>query len=558
MKSASMAIGFALALSIAPAWAAEKNPPQIELPGEVALEGDTVRLEGRIRDQSRIVFATLDGQPIAVGPGGAIVLQKKVASGASQLVVAALDEWGNRTEKAIRLVRPAALPELSFGNYYALVIGNNDYKALPKLKTAVGDAQAVAALLQNAYGFETRLLLNASRQQVIGAMAELRGKLKPSDNLLLYYAGHGVLDSYAEEGFWLPVDAAKDNPANWISNGDVTNMLRAIRAKHVMVVADSCYSGTLVRAAPIKIKTAEERSTWLQRMAGKRSRTALVSGELEPVMDAGGGGHSVFAKAFLESLSQNREVTDGQALFAAIKRPVALESDQTPAYSDIRRAGHDGGDFLFIRRGAGRQVASAAPAPRRAARAPAPASVPAAAPAPDRSVELAFWNSIKNSKSAAEYQAYLSQYPRGAFAALAQQRVKSLKRPKPRPQPQRQAAVRPRPAAVDPARALDGTWRAHAVQLFGGDYCPTEIELRVTVRNRRVKGQAGRISMSGRIDANDELEATIVSADNSLFNVQARLKGREFRGQVTVGAMAHLDDPSNIGSGCDLRFTMRR
>jgi uncharacterized caspase-like protein len=327
MRSAALTIGFALALIAGPAGAAEKVAPVIELPAEVALEGDTVRLEGRIRDQSRIVFATLDGQPIAVGPGGAIVLQKKVGSGATVLVVAALDEWGNRTEKTVRLMRPAALPELSFGNYYALVIGNNNYAQLPKLKTAVGDARAVAALLKDAYGFETKLLIDASRQQVIGAMAELRGKLKPSDNLLLYYAGHGVLDSYAEEGFWLPVDAAKDNPANWISNGDVTNMLRAIRAKHVMVVADSCYSGTLVRAAPIKIKTAEERSTWLERMAAKRSRTALVSGGLEPVMDAGGGGHSVFAKAFLESLSQNREVTDGQALFAAIKRPVALESD---------------------------------------------------------------------------------------------------------------------------------------------------------------------------------------------------------------------------------------
>ncbi len=172
-------------------------------------------------------------------------------------------------------------------------------------------------------------------------------------------------------------------------------------------------------------------------------------------------------------------------------------------------------------------------------------------------MELAFWNSIKDSKNAAEYQAYLSQYPKGAFAALARQRVQALKRPKPQPQPQRQAAVR-LPAQVDPARALDGTWRARAVQLFGGDYCPSELELEVTVRNRRLEGHGERITMSGRISVNDELEATIVSADNSLFDVQARLKGREFRGQVTVGAMAHLDDPSNVGSGCDLRFTMRR
>ena len=41
---------------------------------------------------------------------------------------------------------------------------------------------------------------------------------------------------------------------------------------------------------------------------------------------------------------------DGQALFDAIKRPVVLNADQTPQYTDIRHAGHDGGEFMFVRR----------------------------------------------------------------------------------------------------------------------------------------------------------------------------------------------------------------
>ena len=85
-------------------------------------------------------------------------------------------------------------------------------------------------------------------------------------------------------------------------------------------------------------------------MLNKRSRTALVSGGLEPVMDSGGGGHSVFAKAFLDALDNNRTVMEGQALFDAIKRPVVLNSDQTPQYSDIRKAGHEGGEFMFVRK----------------------------------------------------------------------------------------------------------------------------------------------------------------------------------------------------------------
>ncbi len=43
-------------------------------------------------------------------------------------------------------------------------------------------------------------------------------------------------------------------------------------------------------------------------------------------------------------------IIDGQGLYDAIKRPVVLNADQTPQYSDIRRAGHDGGDFLFVRK----------------------------------------------------------------------------------------------------------------------------------------------------------------------------------------------------------------
>ena len=251
--------------------------------------------------------------------------------------------------------------DLHFGQYHALVIGNNDYADLAKLKTAVNDAKGVAEVLERDYGFAVQLLLNATRSDVLRALSQLRGELGPNDNLLVYYAGPGVLDEYAEQGYWLPVDAERDNPANWISNSDITDAMRAIRAKHVMVVADSCYSGTLVRDAAVTINSGLERDAWLKRMTRKRSRTALVSGGLEPVIDSGGGEHSVFAKAFLGALRENEDVLDGQAMFTAVKRPVALESDQTPQYSDIRRSGHDGGDFLFVRRSATRTAALTVP-----------------------------------------------------------------------------------------------------------------------------------------------------------------------------------------------------
>lgn len=137
--------------------------------------------------------------------------------------------------------------DIEFGRYHALVIGINDYKNLPRLETAVNDASAVADLLRQKYAFEVSLLLNPTRSQVIRALDGLRGKLTERDNLLVYYAGHGVLDVEADAGFWMSVDAEESTQADWISIGTVTQTVKAMSAKHVMVVSDSCYSGTLTR-----------------------------------------------------------------------------------------------------------------------------------------------------------------------------------------------------------------------------------------------------------------------------------------------------------------------
>jgi uncharacterized caspase-like protein len=162
---------------------------------------------------------------------------------------------------------------------------------------------------------------------------------------LVYYAGHGWLDKAGEQGYWLPVDAKEDRRSKWVSNGTISTTLKALEAKHVMVVADSCFSGTLVRG----LKITGLRSNYIQRMAQKRARVVMTSGGLEPVVDLGGGGHSPFAKAFIDVLSGNRSVMDGTAMFSQLRRSVMLSADQTPEYSDVRRAGHDGGDFLFKR-----------------------------------------------------------------------------------------------------------------------------------------------------------------------------------------------------------------
>jgi len=239
-----------------------------------------------------------------------------------------------------------SMSEIDFGHYYALIIGNSDYQHLKNLATAINDANAVGSLLEQAYGFEVTCLTNASRKQIIDALSRCRHTLTKKDNLLIYFAGHGWLDKEAGRGYWLPVDSERDSPANWISTGDISDMLKAMSAKHVMVVADSCYSGTLTRSIKLSIRTSE----YFCRMANKRTRVALSSGGLEPVLDDGGYGHSVFAKAFLEVLEKNSGIIEGTRLFNQLRRPVILNAPQTPEYADILYAGHEGGDFLFVRK----------------------------------------------------------------------------------------------------------------------------------------------------------------------------------------------------------------
>jgi hypothetical protein len=84
-------------------------------------------------------------------------------------------------------------------------------------------------------------------------------------------------------------------------------------------------------------------------MARKKTRVVITSGGLEPVED-GRGEHSPFARAFLNALNRNDAIMDGTNLFNAIREPVMLEARQTPEFSNMRFAGHDGGDFLFVRR----------------------------------------------------------------------------------------------------------------------------------------------------------------------------------------------------------------
>ena len=149
------------------------------------------------------------------------------------------------------------LADIKLGNFYALVIGNDDYKNIPKLKSAIVDAKAVGTLLEKEYGFRVTPLFNASRYQILSALSGFRPKLSERDSFLIYYAGHGVLDEDIQRGYWLPIDAEAKNSANWLSTTAIIDEVHGMKALHVLVVSDSCFSATLMRRGIVRGRQCE-------------------------------------------------------------------------------------------------------------------------------------------------------------------------------------------------------------------------------------------------------------------------------------------------------------
>lgn len=250
----------------------------------------------------------------------------------------------------------APLTNAGVGRYYALVIGNDSYQHAPLLKTAVHDARVIDSILRDRYGFETKLMLNASRQEIFQAISHYRRNANEDDSLLVYYAGHGYFDRETDKAYWLPVDARLEDSANWVSADDITSNVRAVPARHILIVSDSCYSGTIYRDLGLAVATTEAtaRDRFLQKLLAGKSRTLMASGGNEPVSDGGGDGHSVFARAFLTGLTKmDRGSFTASELFRDfVQERVAGKANQTPEYNPLRNSGHESGDFVFVRKGA--------------------------------------------------------------------------------------------------------------------------------------------------------------------------------------------------------------
>jgi len=245
----------------------------------------------------------------------------------------------------------------SWGNYHALIIGVNQYKQWPRLQTAVKDATVIRNTLVELYGFAPKNVIlrtdnAANRLQITRDLRYLAQSMRPDDNLLIYYAGHGQLDDLTGDGYWVPVEGALKDPATWVANSYIKAILSSekVQAKNVVVIADSCYSGSMLRGGPSLMSLDDQRyREKLAEKAALRSRQVISSGGVEPVADGGAEGHSLFAFYLIDALRKNdREVIDLENLFhTKVWKPVTEIGDQRPNVGRLKTPMDQDGQFVL-------------------------------------------------------------------------------------------------------------------------------------------------------------------------------------------------------------------
>ncbi|MAE67840.1 MAG: hypothetical protein CMJ18_26600, partial [Phycisphaeraceae bacterium] len=238
--------------------------------------------------------------------------------------------------------------------YHALVIGINTYRHWPHLRQAKQDAEAVGALLKPRYRFADVQTLYDDKATKVAIIRKLRNyakTLREEDALLIYFAGHGYYDKLVKRGFWIPTEArehVEQEPAeaDWLPNDTLITYVDTMKARHVLIVSDSCFSGSLMRSGGPDLSA--KRNAYYRRVIAQPARWCLGSGDLETVPD-----RSVFARKFLQVLQYpERPVFSASDIAGAIRLEVAELTGRQPVFGPIKSAsGNSVGEFVFLHYG---------------------------------------------------------------------------------------------------------------------------------------------------------------------------------------------------------------
>ena len=167
------------------------------------------------------------------------------------------------TALAPLVIKASAAPETDLGVNHALVIGIGDYAQFDKLEGPAKDAQSVAALLTEKYGFSRQrvtLLTDKTKEKptlinIFTAMDRYMRELTPNDNLIIFYSGHSIEDEDGET-YWVPIDGKKNAKRTWLSHADLAQEYFTsdkFKPKSLLVLTDSFFSSKLFRSRMISL-----------------------------------------------------------------------------------------------------------------------------------------------------------------------------------------------------------------------------------------------------------------------------------------------------------------
>jgi hypothetical protein len=238
----------------------------------------------------------------------------------------------------------SAVP-VGIGKYYALIIGINNY-ADPKINQldyCIRDAESFYNTITSRYTFEkenVKFLRNATNSDIVAALDYFAKTVRPTDNFLIFYAGHGYWNTKSEIGFWIPSDAQKNSTLNWFRNSALRDYLREVNSKHTLLITDACFGGSIFKSRAAFMDAAVA----VNKLYELPSRKAMTSGTLTEVPD-----QSAFLKYMIERLDKNSDkYLSSEQLFSSFRIAVINNSNVIPQFGEIKDVGDEGGDFIFI------------------------------------------------------------------------------------------------------------------------------------------------------------------------------------------------------------------
>ena len=244
---------------------------------------------------------------------------------------------------------------------YAIVVGIDDYSAvnMAPLSNAENDALRVAGYFRS-QGYQVIEILgsenNANKRELETKISELKSKIRSSDTVVIFFAGHGHTEEKngIKLGYFVMLPDQSNSDRHLVSSGDIFRYSDQLdSARHQLFIFDFCYSGLLGRlptrgATPVD---AVDENNLSSALSSRRARQYLsAGGDEQQVLDTGPSGLSWFTYFLLKGLEPGvvNARDSGLIIFTELAAYVKVNSANryhTPSSGSM--LGHEGGDFLL-------------------------------------------------------------------------------------------------------------------------------------------------------------------------------------------------------------------